>query len=140
MIKKTIFAAAFAASIPVHAATTVELRCDQSVKEFFAPLIQARVINPKPASVETHSVNVFNVRLLSKVMAHGLPVLQVVGYTDDPLLFTRNDPDTVDLYGVVVRESVANVQTHLNSIGATKAGVLRLDAQRTVVICKGVPA
>ena len=123
---------AFGATHEINAA------CGQSVRDFFAPLIQQNLINPKPARVSSASVNVFNPRFLKPLTAFGLPVIEVVGNTDDPLLFVSNGtPHAQDVYGVVVRDGIGNVQAHLNSIGVTAARVMRVDEKQTLILCKG---
>lgn len=135
-----LFVSALALSLPFAAlaAEAVDMSCNATVKEFFAPLIQNRIINPKPFNVEPgSSTNHFKISAFKSVTAYGIPVIEVFGYTDEPLLFVKSGNPQFDLYGVRVREGVANVQAQLNSFGATKARAYRIDGASSIIICKG---
>lgn len=139
MKKPLIAALALTASMAAVAKPIeIDARCGQRVADFFAPLIQQDLIKRKPYSVSPGNVNLFDVRLFKPLTAFGLPVTTVMGYTDDPLLFTARTASEQDVYGVMVREGIGNVQAHLNSIGVTDARVIRADAKTTVILCKGV--
>jgi len=124
--------AAFGATHEINAA------CGQTVRDFFAPLIQQNLINRKPARVSSASLNVFTPHFLKPLTAFGLPVIEVVGVSDDPLLFVSNGtPSKQDVYGVVVRDGIGNVQADLNSIGMTATRIMRVEEKRTLILCKG---
>lgn len=138
MLKHIAVALALSGPVVAFGATQeINAACGQTVRDFFAPLIQQNLINPKPARV-TRAVNVFNPRLLKPLTAFGLPVIEVVGITDDPLLFVSTGaPHAQDVYGVVVRDGIGNVQAHLNSIGMGDARVMRVEEKKTLILCKG---
>ncbi|MCL6483489.1 MAG: hypothetical protein I4O49_04800 [Janthinobacterium lividum] len=134
------FAVALSFLLPTFAAASneIDMSCGQSVKAFFAPLVQGRLINTKPISVnQDTSINVFDVRVLKPLTAHGMPVRMVYGFTDEPLLFTNTGNSKQDVYGVIVKEGIANVQAQLNSLGETRAFTRRFDGQSTMTSCKG---
>jgi hypothetical protein len=135
------YSAALLLGLPVfaQAAVNLPLTCDSTVKSFFAPLVQANLIEHKPFIVDEHSLNHFRPKLLSHLAAYGMPVSEVFGYTDDQLLFIKK-PGLVDgdVYGVVVKETIANVQAQLSSAGAIGARTYRVDAHSTAIVCKGV--
>lgn len=139
MLKHIAVALALSGPVAAIGAThEINAACGQTVRDFFAPLIQQNLINPKPARVTSASINVFNPRFLKPLTAFGLPVLEVLGNTDDPLLFVSNGtPHGQDVYGVVVRDGIGNVQAHLNSIGVTEARVMRIEDKKTLILCKG---
>jgi hypothetical protein len=135
------FLAVLALSTPLFAhATSIDASCGQTVKAFFAPLVQQHLIRTKPFRIGPGSVNHFEPRLLKSMDFYGLPVVEVFGYTNEPLLFIQQGPAEQDVYGVVVRESIANVQAQLNSMSAYGARTIRLDAQKTIIMCKGEAA
>lgn len=140
-LNKPLFAAlAMCAPLAATAApVALDMSCTSTVKAFFAPLIQDNVINPKPFRITAQSsLNHFQPRLLKSMHVYGMPVVEVFGYTNEPLLFVNNGtPMQQDVYGAVVRESIANVQAQLNSMGATSARTVRLDREQTIIICKG---
>jgi len=132
-------ALALAVSAPVAAVAApheIDATCGQSVRAFFAPLIQQNLINRKPARVSGPSVNHFLPHFLKPLTAFNLPVVEVFGYTNDPLLFVSSQPGE-DVYGVVVRDGIGNVQAQLDSIGARGARVMRVDQKTTLIMCKG---
>jgi hypothetical protein len=133
------FSAALALGLPAcaFAVEPLQMTCDSSVKAFFAPLVQHNLISTKPFLVDAHSVNHFRPKLLSHVTAYGMPVSEVFGYGDDPLLFIKKSDQPDDVYGVIVKETIANVQAQLVSVGATKAQTYRADSRSTVIFCKG---
>jgi hypothetical protein len=138
MLKKGAFTLLLAC-VPfvANAGQSVDMSCGASVSEFFAPLVQSRLINTKPARVAQGSVNHFKPKLFAGLNAYGLPVVEVFGYGADPLLFIQRGDEAREVYGVVVRESIANVQAQLNSVGATQAKTFRVDARTTAIACKG---
>jgi hypothetical protein len=123
---------------PATAYATNEIAvCGQSVTEFFAPLVEKRLIVRKPYRVSALSVNHFKPNLLANMTAYGLPVVGVFGYTDNPLFFEKRGISTQDVYGVVVKEGLANTLAQLDSVGAIDARAFRFDSRRTVILCKG---
>lgn len=121
-----------------HSAVPINMNCGMSVKAFFTPLIQGRLINPKPFHVTPgSSLNQFRPKAFVGLTAFDLPVTTVVGFTDEPLLFTKVAEVTQDVYGVVVREGIGNVQAHLSSLGVPNARIFRVDAKATLILCKG---
>ena len=138
MFKK--FAAALAFGLPVAALASeaVVMTCESSVKSFFAPLVQRHLIDTKPFTVDGNSVNYFRPKLFAGISAYGMPVTGILGYTDDPLLFVTKGTSPGDGYGVIVKETIANVQAQLSSVGAVKARTIRFDAHSTIIFCKGV--
>lgn len=129
---------ALALSLPLvaHAGQEISV-CGQSVSSFFAPLVQNRLIVTKPFKVAETSINYFRPHLLVKLSAYGLPVTSVFGYTDDPLFFVKKGPSTQDVYGVVVKEGLANTLAQLDSAGAVDARAFRIDSNSTLILCKG---
>ena len=141
LIKISIAALVISAPSAVHAAPhPVDMSCGMTVKAFFAPLVQNRILNPKQVQITDRSVNYFQPRLFKEIAVYGIPVVYVFGYTDEPLLFVNNGNSQWDTYGVVVRESIANVQAQLNSMQATAAQTYRVDARTTAITCKGEAA
>lgn len=123
--------------VGAQAAHSVDLSCGDSVSAFFAPLVQKRLIDPKPIRVAEGSVNHFRPKFMSRLDAYGMPVVEVFGYGTDPLLFMQRGDQNREVYGVIVREGIANVQAQLNSVGATEAKTFRVDARNTAIVCKG---
>ena len=137
-MKKIVLTCLLAAALPCHAfELDGALYCNSSVREFFGPLVQNRLIASHPFAVND-SVNVFKPGLLAHLTAFHMKVAAVFGYTDDPLLFVRG-PGTAppDQYGVVVRESIANVQAALASVGATSAQIRLIGPSLTEIACAG---
>lgn len=120
------------------ASTTLSMNCDQSVKEFFAPLVQNQAIETPAYKIDDGYLNMFKLRPFVRLDAYGMPVSSVFGYTDEPLLFKRMEGShSADVYGVTVKESIANVQAQLTAVGATSAKTLRIDRNTTAIACKG---
>jgi hypothetical protein len=69
-----------------------------------------------------------------------MPVTYVFGYDDDPLLFINNGDKARPIYGVIVREGIANVQAQLKAVGADRAMTFRVDSNSTMIGCKGEEA
>lgn len=138
------FSAALALSLPLlaHAATDIDMRCGLSVRDFFAPLVQQRLIMKEAYSVAESSVNHFRPNFFAGLSAHGMKVTSVFGYTNDPLFFKkRGNPDqpmSQDIYGVVVKEGLADTQAQLAAVGATGARAMRIDTKSTAILCEGV--
>lgn len=133
------YAAALALGLPfaAHADIALPMTCEMTVKAFFAPLVQSNLIDTKPFKVEVpQSVNHFRPKWASRLVVYGMPVSDVFGYTDEPLLFVRRGEQVEDIYGVIVKEGIANVQAQLSSVGATKARTYRIDGNSTVIFCK----
>lgn len=109
--------------------------CNMSTTQFFQPLVQLGVLNVKPYAVED-SVSYFHPKFFNQIFLFGIQVEAFFGYADNQIMFTRS-PGTAppELYGVIVRESIANVQAQLNANGATLAKVNRIDSNRTAVAC-----
>lgn len=138
MFKNCALALAFLVPISASAAQSIDMSCGMTVKAFFEPLIQGRLINPKPAQVEsTGSINHFRPKLLIRLTAYGMPVKSVFGYANEPLLFMNNGNGNQEVYGVIVSEGIANTQAQLNSVGNTDARTFRTDANTTIIMCKG---
>jgi hypothetical protein len=142
----------FAAPIFAFGAPAVGgMRCDMTAQSFFEPLMQDGVIDLKPVRIERY-VSYFGLtaakskhRFSKKWMqentptAFGIPVEAVFGYVGGQLAFAQ-DPErqTADVYGVIVSDGIANVQAQLRSVGADRAQTLRVDSNKTIIICKGV--
>jgi len=111
-------------------------KCDRSTADFFSPLVQRQLLNPK-AIVVVDSVNYFKPKLFKKLTVYGLPVIQVYGWADNQVMFIKSPGNQTpsELYGVVVREGVANVQAQLNSFGS-KAVAIRVEEGQTAITCK----
>jgi hypothetical protein len=109
--------------------------CNMSTTQFFQPLVQLGVLNVKPYAVED-SVSYFHPKFFNQISLFGIQVEAFFGYAENQIMFTRG-PGTAppELYGVIVRESIANVQAQLNANGATLAKVNRIDSNRTAVAC-----
>lgn len=139
MLKKYAAALAFGLPLAALASEPVDMSCNMSVKSFFAPLVQRHLIDTKPYLVDEHSRNYFRPKMFAHLAAYGMQVTGVVGSADEPLLFIKkgNAPGG-DLYGVIVRESIANVQAQLNSAGVTAAKAFRFDGRQTIITCLGV--
>lgn len=134
------YAAALALGLPFAAQANIALpmTCEMTVKAFFAPLVQSNLIDTKPYKVEDQqSLNHFRPKWTARLVVYGMPVADVFGFTDEPLLFIRKNQHTEDVYGVIVKEGIANVQAQLASVGATKARTYRVDGNSTVIFCKG---
>lgn len=139
MFKKYVAALVVGAPAFALAAEPLSMSCDSTVKDFFAPLIQRNLIANKPFLVDEHSVNHFKPRLFKPLEVYGMPVIRVIGYANQPLLFINNGTAPAgDVYGVIVKEGIANVQAQLNSVGAVQARTFRVDAKSTAIVCKGV--
>jgi hypothetical protein len=119
-------------------AEALQVACDTTVKSFFTPLVQRNLINRSPFMVDEHSLNHFRPRDTAKLTAYGMAVTDVIGYSDEPLLFIKKGklPTSGEVYGVVVEETIANVQAHLASVGVTQALTYRFDANSTAIACK----
>lgn len=136
MLRKFLVATMFVAPATVYAANEIAV-CGQSVTEFFTPLVEKRLIVKKPYRVSESSINHFKPNFLANMTAYGMPVVGVFGYTDNPLFFEKRGISTQDVYGVVVKEGLANTLAQLDSVGVADARALRLDSRRTVILCKG---
>ena len=127
--------------VPVvtFAAVPVTVDCTSTVRDFFAPLVQQDLIARKPFLVDQQSLNHFKPKFLKPLTVYGMPVTDVLGFGNDPLLFTnKNGYPGPEAYGVVVKESIANVQAQLRSVGVMEARTFRVDSQSTLILCKGV--
>ncbi|WP_373987020.1 hypothetical protein [Duganella sp. BuS-21] len=139
MFKKIVCAHALGLPLFACAAVPLSMDCTSTVRDFFAPLVQGDLIARKPYIVDQHSLNHFKPKLFKPLTVYGLPVIYVLGYANDPLLFiNKGSPPDADVYGVIVKEGIANVQAQLTSVGAVQARTYRVDAQLTAIICKGV--
>lgn len=137
-MKKILLTCLLAAAMPCHAFDLDgALYCNSSVRDFFGPLVQNRLIASHPFAVND-SINSFRPAPFAHLMAFRMKVVTVYGYTDDPLLFERG-PGTApsDQYGVVVHESIANVQAALASVGATSAQTRFVGPSLTQIACAG---
>lgn len=110
------------------------LACNVTATEFFTPLIQGELLNIKPYSVDS-SISFFKPKLFKRITAFGMPVVSVFGYAKDQVMFIKTDARTEEIYGVIVKESIANVQAQLNAVGATKAKINRVDSSSTSITC-----
>jgi hypothetical protein len=138
MKKTALLIALAAASLNAHAYKLDRmLNCDQSVADFFAPLVQAHAIRTPADHIAADGNNVFRKTRDDSLTFYGMPVGWVWGYTNDPLLFQHtagtNPPDN---YGLFVQAPIADVQATLQSIGAVHAQVRRMDANATAIICQ----
>jgi hypothetical protein len=121
------------------------LRCEMSAVEFFKPLVQLRLISLQPTSVTGALSHFTPAKGLSfkaggRLEAFGMPVESIFGYAAGQLMFASADPriTSPDVYGVVVREQIGNVQAQLNSLNATKAKARRITHDTTEIACIGV--
>lgn len=137
MLEKLVLALLVCVPLSANAAQSLDMSCGSSVSDFFAPLVQKRLISTKAYEVTASSVNIFRPKMFAGLQVYGLPVLDVFGYSADPLLFVQRDGQHQEVYGVVVHESIANVQAQLNAVGASQARTYRIDAKRTAIACKG---
>ena len=112
------------------------ISCDLSPKAFFEPLIQSQLLQPKPFKV-VNSVNFFKPKLFKHITVLGLPVEFVYGFVQDQIMFIHGSQSHDEVYGVIVKESVANVQAQLTANGITKAKINRLNAELTQITCFG---
>lgn len=143
-LKKTaLLALALAAPSMAAAAVNLDkgLMCDMSAATFFAPMIQHKLIDIEPVSVED-SISHFRPRtqLGGKALhAFGMKVETVLGYARGQIMFLRGPgTEPADTYGVIVKEGIANVQAQLNSMGAHRAQTRRISSSRTAITCEGV--
>lgn len=113
------------------------LYCDMTSTQFFYPLVQQEIISLKPFKVED-SVNYFRVKMFKPATAFGMRVQVVFGWSENQMFFVRS-PGTAppEHYGVIVDEGIGNVQSTLNSVGAKKARVSRIDRSTTAITCDG---
>jgi hypothetical protein len=136
LLKK--YVAALALALPLAAQAGQEIGvCGQSVTSFFAPLLQQRLIAKTPFKVSESSVNHFKANLFANMSAYGMPVISVFGYSDNPLFFVKRGEPSQDVYGVIVKEGLANTQAQLASVGAVDARAFRVDSRSTLILCKG---
>jgi hypothetical protein len=140
MLKKIIALLALGGPLAASAAEPLTMACDISTKSFFAPLVQNNLIKTKPVKVAAHSINYFQPRMFKQLSVYGMPVTYVFGYDDDPLLFINNGDKARPIYGVIVREGIANVQAQLKAVGADRAMTFRVDSNSTMIGCKGEEA
>jgi hypothetical protein len=136
-----IFVTALTLGVPiaVYAAVPIAVDCTSTVRDFFAPLVQQDLIARKPHMVDQLSVNHFRPKFLHPLSAYGMQVSEVLGFANDPLMFTnKNSAPGQEVYGVIVREGIGNVQAQLQSVGVSQARTFRVDAQSTLILCKGV--
>jgi hypothetical protein len=143
-MRKRTLALALAMALPLSAhAYKLDrmVACDLSVRDFFAPLVQAQAISTPAVRVASDGVNIFKKTTNDALTFYGMTVGLVYGYTDDPLLFQRpastNPPDG---YGFFVQAPIADVQATLSSIGVTQAHVRRIEANVTAIYCEFPPS
>jgi hypothetical protein len=140
MLKKITALLALGAPLAAGAAEPLTMACDISTRSFFEPLVQNGLIKTKPFKVAAHSINYFQPRMFKHLTVYGMPVTFVFGYADDPLLFINNGEKARPIYGVIVREGIANVQAQLKAVGADRAMTFRVDSNSTMIGCKGEEA
>lgn len=111
--------------------------CDMTSTNFFYPLVQKELISLKPYKVED-SINYFRVKIFKPLSAFGMPVQAVFGWSETQMIFVRG-PGTSppEIYGILVNEGIGDVQATLNSVGATKAKVSRVEKSITAITCTG---
>lgn len=136
MLKKYGIALALALPLVAHAGHEIDV-CGQSVTAFFAPLVEKRLIIKKPYKVSDSSINHFRPNFFANMSAYGMPVTSVFGYTDNPLFFEKRGQSSQDVYGVIVKEGLADTLAQLASVGAVDARAFRVDSQSTLILCKG---
>jgi hypothetical protein len=139
-MKLPLLAALFALPLVCHSAIRLDnaLMCNSSSFDFFNHLIQGDLINPQPYKVDAYSVNYFHPKLLRNLTTNGMVIESVFGFINGQLLFRKTTQQApVNNYGVIVNESIANVQAELNSIGSS-AKTLRINHSSTAVLCTGV--
>ena len=138
MLKR--FSAILLFSLPIlaHSAVSLDdsLQCNVPAKDFFAPLIQQSLISPKPSQVSIESLNFFKPKLFKKLTAFGMPVTFVIGFINDQVMFIhRGSASKNNLYGVIVNETISNVQAQLSSYQDFKAKTFRVNSALTMIIC-----
>jgi hypothetical protein len=146
MYKKCALALALA--LPC-AAQAIELgkglMCEISAADFFQPLVQRRIIDINPYVVED-SVNYFhptNRQLIMKkadrLLAFDMKVNAVFGYARDQVMFRRGPgTEPPNIFGVIVNESIGNVQAQLSNVGAYKAKTRRVTSNTTEIFCEDI--
>lgn len=138
MFKKCALALSLCIPVLAIAATEIDVSCGQTVKGFFEPLVQRRLIATKPMSVEqSTSINHFSPKAFANLTVYGMPVRSVFGYTNEPLFFRNAGGDTREVYGVIVKEGIANVQAQLRSLGIESAQTFRANDGLTIILCNG---
>ena len=138
MLKKCVAALALLFPLVSHAAYNVEMNCSASVRDFFGPLVQQSIILSKPTQIiPDNSVNFFSLAPGQQMTVYGIPVVSVFGFADDPLLFIRKTNNMGYVYGVLVREKVADVRAQLDTFGATKARAALTKNGLTAIACEG---
>lgn len=138
MFKNCAIALSFLLPTFALASNEIDMSCGQTVKAFFEPLVQRRLIGTKPMSVEqSTSINHFSPIVFANITAYGMPVRSVFGYTNEPLFFTNTGGNTREVYGVIVKEGIANVQAQLRSAGVENAQTFRADGRSTIILCNG---
>lgn len=115
--------------------------CNITALAFFQRLMFGNIINAKPYRSED---NIFyfhpNPKFLKLLSAYGMHVSSVFGFASDQLMFPRGPGAADDIYGVIVNESIANVQAQLHSMGSTSARTYRIDKITTSITCYGAPS
>jgi hypothetical protein len=140
---KALFALALAAPTMASAAVNLDkgLMCDMSATNFFFPLVQRKLISIEPYAVED-SVSQFRPHTplgSGGLRAFGMKVETVFGYARGQIMFLRGPgTEPPDIYGVIVKEGIANVQAQLNSVGASKARARRISSSQTAITCEGM--
>lgn len=142
-MKKTLLALAVLAPLTASAAPyrlDHSFSCSLSVREFFAPLVQQRLIQTPAERVTPPAVSVFHPAADNALTFGNMPVTSVWGYTNDPLLFQQADPNAerqpkMDGYGVYLHAPIAEVEAVMQSLGNTTAIVRRVDTDVTAIGC-----
>ena len=138
-----LFALVLAAPTMAFAAVNLDkgLMCDMSATNFFYPLVQRKLISLEPYSIED-SVSYFRPHTplgSGGLRAFGMKVETVFGYARGQIMFLRGPgTESPDVYGVIVREGIANVQAQLNSVAAYKAHTRRISSSETAITCEGM--
>lgn len=146
MKRYMVLALALAAPSLAMAAVEIDkgLMCEMSATTFFQPIVQRKLIKLQPYTVvdsishfrATHDVFGPN---RGGMRAFGMQVGAVFGYASGQMIFARGPgTEPPELYGVIVKESIANVRATLDSVGATQTKVRRVSATETAIYCEGI--
>ncbi|CAG4928212.1 hypothetical protein [Paraburkholderia saeva] len=113
--------------------------CSMTVRDFFTPLVQAHAIQTPASMIGPKGANYFKKTSDNALTFFNMTVGWVVGYTNEPLLFTPPSDGTIPNfqgYGFYLQAPIAEVQATLASVGATAAQVRRIEPNVTYVYCE----
>lgn len=136
MNRKYVLALALLTPLVAYSEPMIKMSCDQSVRDFFTPLVQDGVIDTKPEKINpANSINIFKLNNNKTASFYGMPIVRFFGYTDEPLFFTKGSSKVEYGYGIVVKEEISNVQAQLNSMGLAKAVTQVATRGHTAIFC-----